>query len=108
MALPESPASGMADGRRPLRVSAGGFGRPVRMRDRRALSRIRLADRAHLEPGFQRGRRVDRPAHGCRLAGGKKFGSAFEARNGRMLPYVIELDGSSAAGWTIGNVAPRA
>lgn len=89
----------------PLRVAAGVIRlRPVRMRDGVVWSRIRLADRSHLEPWEpsvdidweQRHTSAAWPAVCSSLRG--------EARRGRMLPYVIELDGRFCGQLTIGNV----
>ena len=89
----------------PLRVPAGIVRlRPVRLRDAAAWSRIRLADRAHLEP-WEPSADVDwevRHAVSSWLA--VCSGLRSEARKGRMLPYVIELDGQFAGQLTIGNV----
>ena len=62
----------------PLRVPAGVVRlRAVRMRDGAQWSRIRLADREHLEPWEpSSGRRLDTPAHRGRVAGAV-FRSAF-------------------------------
>lgn len=89
----------------PLRVAAGVVRlRPVRLRDAGAWSRIRLADRAHLEPW--------EPVTGVDWQLRHAFSSwpsvcsslRSEARKGRMLPYAIELDGQFVGQLTIGNV----
>ncbi|KUI29413.1 GCN5 family acetyltransferase [Mycobacterium sp. IS-1496] len=89
----------------PLRVPAGVVRlRPVRLRDAAQWSRIRLADRAHLEPW--------EPVTGVDWEVRHAFSSwpsvcstlRSEARKGRMLPYVIEVDGHFAGQLTIGNV----
>lgn len=89
----------------PLRVPAGVVRlRPVRLRDAAQWSRIRLADRAHLEPW--------EPVTGVDWQVRHSFSSwpsvcstlRSEARKGRMLPYVIEVDGYFAGQLTIGNV----
>ncbi|MDA4102664.1 GNAT family N-acetyltransferase [Mycolicibacterium monacense] len=89
----------------PLRVPAGVVRlRPVRLRDAAQWSRIRLADRAHLEPW--------EPVTGVDWQLRHAFSSwpsvcstlRSEARKGRMLPYVIEVDGQFAGQLTIGNV----
>lgn len=89
----------------PLRVPAGVVRlRPVRLRDAAQWSRIRLADRAHLEPW--------EPVTGLDWQLRHAFSSwpsvcstlRSEARKGRMLPYAIELDGQFAGQLTIGNV----
>ena len=89
----------------PLRVAAGVVRlRPVRLRDAAQWSRIRLADRAHLEPW--------EPVTGVDWQVRHAFSSwpsvcstlRSEARKGRMLPYAIEVDGQFAGQLTIGNV----
>ncbi|MCV7418501.1 GNAT family N-acetyltransferase [Mycolicibacterium litorale] len=89
----------------PLRVPAGTVRlRPIRLRDAAQWSRIRLADRDHLEPW--------EPVTGVEWPLRHAFSSwpsvcstlRSEARKGRMLPYVIELDGQFAGQLTIGNV----
>ncbi|WP_375481730.1 GNAT family N-acetyltransferase [uncultured Mycobacterium sp.] len=89
----------------PLRVPAGVIRlRPVRMRDAAQWSRIRLADRAHLEPW--------EPTTGADWTVRHTVSSwpavcsslRSEARKGRMLPYAIELDGEFCGQLTIGNV----
>ncbi len=89
----------------PLRVAAGVVRlRPVRLRDAAQWSRIRLADRAHLEPW--------EPVTGVDWQARHAFSSwpsvcstlRSEARKGRMLPYAIEVDGQFAGQLTIGNV----
>ena len=89
----------------PLRVSAGLVQlRPVRLRDATQWSRIRLADRAHLEPW--------EPSTGMEWEARHAISSwpavcsslRAEARKGRMLPYVIEVDGHYGGQLTIGNV----
>ncbi|WP_193047895.1 GNAT family N-acetyltransferase [Mycolicibacterium baixiangningiae] len=89
----------------PLRVPAGVVRlRPIRLRDAAQWSRTRLADRGHLEPW--------EPMTGVDWQLRHAFSSwpavcstlRSEARKGRMLPYVIELDGQFAGQLTIGNV----
>lgn len=89
----------------PLRVAAGVVRlRPVRLRDAGQWSRIRLADRAHLEPW--------EPVTGMDWQLRHSFSAwpsvcsslRSEARKGRMLPYAIELDGQFVGQLTIGNV----
>lgn len=78
--------------------------RPIRMRDASAWSRIRVADRASLEP-WEPSAEVDWVARHS-LSSWPSMCSALrgEARRGRILPYVIELDGQFAGQLTIGNV----
>jgi ribosomal-protein-alanine N-acetyltransferase len=89
----------------PLRVPGGVVGlRPVRLRDAAQWSRIRLADRAHLEPwepstemGWEARHAISQWPTVC-------SGLRAEARKGRMLPYVIEINGEFSGQLTIGNV----
>ncbi len=89
----------------PLRVKAGVVRlRPVRLRDAAVWSRIRLADQTHLEP-WEPVSGVDwRVRHAVSSWPAICSGLRGEARRGRMLPYVIELDGQFAGQLTIGNV----
>ncbi|HEU0190972.1 MAG TPA: GNAT family protein [Mycobacterium sp.] len=89
----------------PLRVAAGVIRlRPVRMRDGAQWSRIRLSDRGHLEPWEPSGD-VDWVArHGAASWPTVCAGLRAEARRGRMLPFVIELDGRFCGQLTVGNV----
>src|ERR1700759_4749659 len=89
----------------PLRVSAGVIRlRPVRIRDAAQWSRARLADRAHLEP-WEPSTEADWAAR-LTFWWWRAWGSSrgAEARRGRMLPYVIELEGQFCGQLTIGNV----
>ncbi|MEZ0051449.1 ribosomal-protein-alanine N-acetyltransferase [Mycobacterium sp. MAA66] len=90
----------------PLRVRAGVVRlRPVRLRDGAVWSRIRLAERDHLEP-WEPVTEVDWPArHAISSWPSICSGLRAEARRGRMLPYAIELDGEFCGQLTIGNVA---
>ncbi|KAA8968852.1 MAG: GNAT family N-acetyltransferase [Mycobacterium sp.] len=89
----------------PLRVGAGVIGlRPVRMRDAAQWSRIRLADRGHLEP-WEPSTDLDWTVrHAISSWPAMCASLRSEARNGRMLPYAIELDGQFCGQLTIGNV----
>lgn len=89
----------------PLRVSAGVVRlRPVRLRDAAQWSRIRLADRANLEP-WEPVTEVDWAVrHTLTSWPSVCSGMRSEARKGRMLPYVIELDRQFCGQLTIGNV----
>lgn len=89
----------------PLRVAAGVvLLRPVRMRDAGAWSRTRLADRALLEP-WEPSADIDWIArHGVSAWPSLCSTVRAEARRGRMLPYVIEVDGQFRGQLTIGNV----
>ena len=99
---------GVAEPGGPLRVAAGVIRlRPVRMRDAAQWSRIRLADRSLLEP-WEPTAEVDwgvRHAVSSWLA--VCSGLRSEARRGRMLPYVIEVDGQFRGQLTIGERHPR-
>ena len=89
----------------PLRVAAGVVRlRPVRLRDGAQWSRIRLTDRAHLEP-WEPATGMDCDVRHAVTAWPTVYsGLRGEARKGRMLPYVIELDGQFCGQLTIGNV----
>jgi ribosomal-protein-alanine N-acetyltransferase len=89
----------------PLRVPAGLIRlRPIRMRDAAQWSRIRTADRAFLEP-WEPSAELDWPVrHSISAWPSVCSGLRAEARKGRMLPYVIEVDGQFAGQLTIGNV----
>ncbi|MDT5113858.1 MAG: [ribosomal protein S5]-alanine N-acetyltransferase [Mycobacterium sp.] len=89
----------------PIRVPAGMVRlRPVRMRDGGQWSRIRLADRAHLEPWEPVAEVNWEVRHAVSAWPSMCSGLRAEARRGRMLPYVIELDGEFCGQLTIGNV----
>ncbi|CQD02547.1 acetyltransferase, GNAT family protein [Mycobacterium europaeum] len=89
----------------PLRVPAGVVRlRAVRMRDGTQWSRIRLADRAHLEPWEPSADGDWTSRHAVAAWPPLCSGLRAEARAGRMLPYVIELDGQFCGQLTIGNV----
>lgn len=90
----------------PLRVPAGVIRlRPVRMRDGVQWSRIRTADRAHLEPWEPSAEAdwVNRHTPGSWPPVCSSLRA--EARMGRMLPFVIELDGRFCGQLTVGNIA---
>ncbi|ORB82097.1 GNAT family N-acetyltransferase [Mycobacterium timonense] len=89
----------------PLRVPAGVVRlRAVRLRDGAQWSRIRLADRAHLEPWEPSAEGDWTTRHAVAAWPARCAGRRAEARQGRMLPYVIELDGRFCGQLTIGNV----
>jgi [ribosomal protein S5]-alanine N-acetyltransferase len=78
--------------------------RPIRMRDGAQWSKIRLADRANLEPwepttdvDWVRRHTISSWASLC-------SGLRAEARKGRMLPFTIELDDEFCGQLTVGNV----
>jgi ribosomal-protein-alanine N-acetyltransferase len=89
----------------PLRVQGGVIRlRPVRLRDGSQWSRIRLADRTHLEP-WEPSTDVNWEArHAISSWPAVCSGLRSEARKGRMLPFVIEVDGVFSGQLTIGNV----
>ncbi len=74
------------------------------MRDGAQWSRIRLADRAHLEPWEPSADGDWTARHTVAAWPALCSGLRSEARKGRMLPYVIELDGRFCGQLTIGNV----
>lgn len=89
----------------PLRVPAGVIRlRPIRMRDGALWSRIRLADRKYLEPWEPSSDGDWGVRHGPGAWAAVCSSLRAEARKGRMLPYVIELDGQFCGQLTIGNV----
>ncbi|MGD9619759.1 MAG: GNAT family N-acetyltransferase [Mycolicibacterium sp.] len=89
----------------PLRVPGGLVRlRPVRLRDGAQWSRTRLADRSHLEPWEPTTELDWEVRHSISSWPSVCSGLRAEARRGRMLPYVIELDGQFAGQLTIGNV----
>jgi [ribosomal protein S5]-alanine N-acetyltransferase len=89
----------------PLRVPAGVIRlRPVRMRDGVQWSRIRLADRTHLEPWEPKIEPDWTVRHTIASWPAVCSSLRSEARKGRMLPYAIELDGEFSGQLTIGNV----
>ena len=89
----------------PLRVAAGAVRlRPVRMRDGVQWSRTRVSERDKLEP-WEPTTEVDWTArHTVSNWPPTYSGLRAEARRGRMLPYVIEVDGRFCGQLTIGNV----
>lgn len=90
----------------PLRVGGGVVRlRPARMRDGAQWSRIRLAERDNLEPWEPSADLDWAQRHSVSAWPAMHSGLRAEARKGRMLPYVIELDGRFQGQLTIGNVA---
>lgn len=90
----------------PLQVSGGVVRlRPARMRDGAQWSRIRLAERDNLEPWEPSADLDWAQRHSVSAWPAMYSGLRVEARKGRMLPYVIELDGRFRGQLTIGNVA---
>lgn len=89
----------------PIRVPGGLVRlRPVRMRDGVQWSRGRLLDREHLEPWEPSTDTDWVHRHSLAAWGPVCSGVRAEARQGRMLPYVIEVDGQFCGQLTIGNV----
>jgi ribosomal-protein-alanine N-acetyltransferase len=78
--------------------------RPVRFRDGAQWSRMRLSDRQHLEPWEPGSDASWELRHALSSWPAVCSGLRGEARRGRMLPFVIELDGQFAGQITIGNV----
>ena len=76
----------------------------VRMRDAAQWSRIRLADRSHLEPWEPSTDTDCNTRHTVSSWPAVCSSLRSEARKGRMLPYVIELNGDFCGQLTIGNV----
>lgn len=89
----------------PLRVPAGVVRlRPIRLRDGAQWSRTRLSQRQHLEPWEPTAELDWVERHGYSAWPTMYSGLRSEARKGRMLPYVIEVDGRFRGQLTIGNV----
>ena len=89
----------------PIRVAAGVVRlRPVRLRDGAQWSRIRLAERDHLEPWEPSVDLNWEGRQGVSSWPAVCSGLRAEARRGRMLPFAIELDGQFCGQLTIGNV----
>lgn len=89
----------------PIRVPGGVVRlRPVRMRDAAQWSRIRLRDQAHLEPWEPVADVNWQVRHAVTTWPSICSGMRAEARKGRMLPFVIEVDGQFCGQLTIGNV----
>lgn len=78
--------------------------RPVRMRDGTQWSRIRLADRAYLEPWEPSADGDWVMRHTVAAWPAVCSGLRSEARRGRMLPYMIELNGQLCGQLTVGNI----
>ncbi|PXX68516.1 ribosomal-protein-alanine N-acetyltransferase [Nocardia tenerifensis] len=89
----------------PLRVPAGEVTlRPVRLRDAAAWSRIRLQDRAHLEPWEPTGRGAWEARNHASNWPSLWSSLKAEARRGAMIPLVIEVDGAFSGQLTVGNI----
>ena len=78
--------------------------RPIRLRDAAQWSRLRLSDRAHLEPWEPVAEMNWEVRHAISSWPSICSGLRGEARKGRMLPYAIELDGEFCGQLTIGNI----
>lgn len=78
--------------------------RPIRIRDARAWSAIRLRDRALLQPWEPTVVEGWRSRHQPVVWLGIARVMRAEARAGRLLPFVIEVDGRFAGQLTIGNL----
>ncbi|MEU7763992.1 GNAT family protein [Nocardia sp. NPDC049190] len=89
----------------PVRVEAGQVTlRPVRLRDAAAWSRIRLRDRAHLEPWEPTGRGAWEARNHASNWPALWSSLKAEARRGAMIPLVIEVDGAFSGQLTVGNI----
>ncbi|MET9026777.1 GNAT family protein [Nocardia sp. NPDC004168] len=89
----------------PVRVAAGQVTlRPVRLRDAAAWSRIRLRDRAHLEPWEPTGRGAWEARNHASNWPSLWSSLKAEARRGAMIPLVIEVDGAFGGQLTVGNI----
>ena len=89
----------------PIRVSAGVVRlRPVRMRDGSQWSRLRIADRDYLEPWEPTTDMEWNVRHAVSSWPAVCSAVRAEARRGRMLPYIIEVDGRFGGQLTVGNV----
>lgn len=90
----------------PLRVPGGVVRlRPARMRDAANWSRTRLAERDNLEPWEPSADLDWVQRHSVSAWPPMYSGLRAEARKGRMLPYVIEVDGHYRGQLTVGNVS---
>ncbi len=89
----------------PLRVRGGLIRlRPARIRDGGNWSRLRLAERENLEPWEPSAELDWSQRHAFSAWPTMYSGLRGEARKGRMLPYVIEVDGRFRGQLTIGNI----
>ncbi|NRI64888.1 GNAT family N-acetyltransferase [Rhodococcus sp. MS16] len=89
----------------PIRVAAGVVTvRPIRLRDASAWSRLRIRDREHLEPWEPTGESPWDARHHITVWPSLCGSLRSEARKGRILPWVIELDGNYCGQITIGNI----
>jgi len=89
----------------PLRVAAGRVTlRPIRLRDAATWSRLRITNREHLEPWEPTGQALWNDRHHVTTWPGLCSSLRSEARKGRMLPMVIELDGNYCGQITVGNI----
>ncbi|MFT3715931.1 MAG: GNAT family protein [Gordonia sp. (in: high G+C Gram-positive bacteria)] len=89
----------------PLRTGAGVLSlRPIRMRDSRDWSRLRIRNRDLLVPweptGIGTWEERHRPSHWAPLCSVLKS----EAKRGNVIPLVIEVDGVYAGQVTVGNI----
>ncbi|MBM4473808.1 GNAT family N-acetyltransferase, partial [Rhodococcus hoagii] len=78
--------------------------RPIRLRDAATWSRLRIVNREHLEPWEPTGQAPWDDRHHVTVWPGLCSSLRSEARKGRMLPMVIELDGRYCGQITVGNI----
>lgn len=89
----------------PLAVPAGRVTlRPIRLRDALVWSRLRIRDEDHLRPWEPTGEGPWDARHHPGNWPGLCSSLRAEARRGRMVPMVIELDGRFCGQLTIGNI----
>ncbi|RVW06319.1 GNAT family N-acetyltransferase [Rhodococcus spongiicola] len=89
----------------PLRVRAGRVTlRPIRLRDAAVWSRLRIENREDLEPWEPTGQASWADRHHVTAWPGLCSSLRAEARRGRMLPMVIDVDGSFRGQITVGNI----
>ncbi|WP_019200678.1 GNAT family N-acetyltransferase [Tsukamurella sp. 1534] len=90
----------------PLNTAAGRVTlRPIRSRDARQWSRLRLLNRAELEPWEPSGATDWQRRHAVSAWPALCASLKSQARSGTLVPLVIEVDGAYAGQITIGNIA---
>ncbi len=89
----------------PVRVKAGVLNlRPIRMRDGKQWSRLRIKNQNSLLPWEPTGQGGWERRHQPAAWGPMYSALKAEARRGSMLPLVIEVDGEYAGQLTVGNI----